>query len=109
MGHNQDSTVVKLETIEQEETAAQYEMHSLITRNERRSILMAEKFHGSDSDQHHQEEARPHQRLWLSNDPPPQSLRNSGIEDPDPPAFKTQLEVDAMEEPVNQLEAGAES
>jgi len=70
---------------------------------------MAEKFHGSDSDQTHQEEARAHQRWWLSNDPPSQSLRDSGIEDPDLPAFKTQLEVDAMEAPVDQLEAGPES
>jgi RNA polymerase sigma factor (sigma-70 family) len=70
---------------------------------------MAENLHDSDLDQLHQKEARPHQRLWLSNTPLPQSLRDSGIEGPNLPAFKTQLEVDALEEPVNQLEAGAES
>lgn len=69
---------------------------------------MAEKFHGSNSNQLHQEEARSHQGLWLSNDTPSRSLRDSGTEDPDLAAFKTQLEVSAMD-PGDQFEDGAES
>ena len=55
MEHNQDSTAVKLKTIGRRSSGSKRlhsTMHSLITRNERRSILMAEKVDGLASATH---------------------------------------------------------
>jgi hypothetical protein len=101
---------VKLKTIGRRSSSNKrlhkYEMLSLITRNERRSILMAEKFTVQTQTSFTMKKHVPINRCGYQTIPHP---RDSGIEDPDLPAFKTQLEVDAMEEPVDQLEVGAQS